>query len=128
MEIADRRLSTNINVTSTGIPRRLTVTKLGHTSQNWHWGTDGTVASDETIAPDFIHTPFGQYHFTRGWGCSLDRVTRDLVEVVVNYMNYYGFTTSYRDTVWDLYQQARRYRPQPSIEHPRSGYYHPIAS
>jgi hypothetical protein len=83
------------------------MTKLGQISQTWDWGIDTSRATEGKIAAAVIQAPFGDYYFTRGWGCSISQITPELLMAVVDYMNYYGFTSSSGDTVWDIYQQAR---------------------
>jgi hypothetical protein len=81
-------------------------------TRDWRWGIESSTATDEPNSA-YIDTHCGSYYFTRGWGCSLRDITPNLVKTVVDYLNDYGFTISYRDTVWQIYQQAILERPHP---------------
>jgi hypothetical protein len=79
-------------------------------TRDWRWGIDEPKSSDAPN-PAYIDTHCGSYYFSCGWGCSLREITPQMVKTVVEYLNYYGFTHSYSDTVWQVYQQALQENP-----------------
>jgi hypothetical protein len=79
-------------------------------TRDWRWGIDNSPAPD-CPNPAYIDTHCGSYYFTQGWGCPLRDITPELVLMVVDYLNYYGFTVSHSETVWEIYQRALAERP-----------------